>query len=226
MKAIIALSGGLDSVVTLAVALSEGRSVQCVGFNYGSKHGRFERGAARRIALHYNVPYRVVNMISVMSGFKSALLESGADIPEGHYEEETMRRTVVPARNMIFLSILAGIAVSEEAEEIWIGTHAGDHFIYPDCRPEFLRSMAEAIRQGTGQGIQLRTPFMDAKKDQILRDGLRMNVPVEMTRTCYKAQRIACGKCGSCQERLEAFLHVGRDDPIEYETRSILEKQS
>jgi len=146
-------------------------------------------------------------------------LLTGGDIPEGHYEDESMSRTVVPGRNIIFASILTGVAWSLGAEEVWLGIHQGDHAIYPDCRPEFYRAMNEAVTLGTDGKVVLKAPFLDTNKTGILRRGLFLNVPYGYTRTCYKEQEIACGKCGSCQERLEAFAECGLTDPVEYETK-------
>ena len=219
MKAIVSLSGGMDSATVLALALEKGREVLAVGFTYGSKHNRYENEAARKIAEHYAVSFRLLDLTPIMGEFRSDLLLSGGEVPEGHYAEEAMRRTVVPFRNGIFCSILAGIAGSVEAGELWLGVHAGDHFIYPDCRPEFVLHMETAIRKGLDRDeFRLKTPFLQCTKQDILHAGFNMKrqVPYELTRTCYKDQMPACGKCGSCRERLEAFQLLGKADPIEY----------
>lgn len=220
MKAIVSLSGGMDSATVLAVATIE-REVQTVGFCYGSKHNPYENRAALALATFYNVPFRLIDLSVIMANFRSDLLASGGDVPEGHYEEESMRRTVVPGRNIIFSSILAGIAMSEGAGEVWLGIHAGDHFIYPDCRPAFADAMDKAVVEGTGGLVRLQTPFLYDTKVGILRRGFALErpVPYQLTRTCYKAQELACGKCGSCRERLHAFQQIGRADPVEYEYR-------
>ena len=224
MKAIVSLSGGMDSTTVLALAIKLEKDVISVGFTYGSKHNKYENEAAERIASHYGISFRLIDLSQVMSGFKSDLLLSGDSIPEGHYEEESMRRTVVPARNIIFCSVLTGIAVSEDAEQIWLGVHAGDHFIYPDCRPEFIRVMQATIQCGTERAIVLITPFLHSTKKHILQEGLLLKVPYHLTRTCYKDQTVACGRCGSCQERLAAWKEIGEDDPLEYESREIMPK--
>ena len=198
-----------------------------MGFTYGSKHNKYENAAAEKIAAFYQVPYELIDLTGVMKHFKSNLLQSGGEIPEGHYEAESMRQTVVPGRNMIFTSILAGLAASNDANEIWLGVHAGDHFIYPDCRPEFIVYMEKTIRLAIdAPSLQIVTPFLTVTKKEILRRGLvcTPKVPYHLTRTCYKDQPIACGKCGSCQERLAAWEANGRTDPIEYESRIILTK--
>jgi 7-cyano-7-deazaguanine synthase len=224
VKAIVSLSGGMDSTTVLASAL-ESREVLAVSFSYGSKHQMYENEASIKVAAHYNVPHKFIGLCDVMASFKSNLLKTGGAIPEGHYEADNMKLTVVPARNIIFASILAGVAVSEDASEIWMGVHAGDHAIYPDCRPGFVMAMENAIRKGTGNDrFMLISPFLYGKKQDILAYGLKNNVPYHLTRTCYKDQPVACGKCGSCQERLESFRLTGVEDPVEYESREVMPK--
>lgn len=221
-RVIVSLSGGIDSAVTLAEAIQRGREVRAVSFSYPSKHNEFELNAACNIAKHYEVPFQIVNAQGVMESFKSNLLKSGGDIPEGHYQEESMRQTVVPSRNIIFMSILAGLAESLDYSEVWFGIHAGDHFIYPDCRPDFFVSMNKAVVLGTAGKVLLFAPYLYDEKGQVVNRGLELHVPFELTRTCYKQQEIACGKCGSCQERIESFKENKTIDPIEYENKELL----
>lgn len=216
-KIVIALSGGMDSTTMLAKLLDEGHEVICFGFSYGSKHNEYENHAAEQIAAFYNVPYKLIDLSAAMEGLTSNLLKSGGDIPEGHYSHPTMEKTVVPARNIIFLSILAGHAWSIGATKIAIGIHQGDHAIYADCRAEFYAAMDTAIYIGTDERITILAPFVDGDKADILAWGLAHSVPYELTRTCYKDQPISCGVCGSCVERLEAFVAYGIPDPVEYE---------
>lgn len=222
MKAIVSLSGGMDSSTVLADAIAQGREVSCIGFRYGSKHNPFENKAAEAVARFYGVPFRLIDLSAVMVGFKSNLMADGGDVPEGHYEDKSMALTVVPARNLIFASVLTGVAWTEEAEEVWLGIHLGDRAIYPDCRKEFFDAMNQAVQVGTDNRVRLQAPFLTTNKIGILMRGLELDVPYQFTRTCYKAQPVACGKCGSCQERLAAFHEVGADDPIEYEHRELL----
>lgn len=223
-KAVVSLSGGMDSTTLLGRVMENECCVLTVGFTYGSKHNQYENEAARNVARHYGVPFRLIDLTSVMAGFKSDLMKSGGEIPEGHYEAESMKRTVVPARNMIFTSVLAGVAWSDEAEEVWLGIHAGDHHIYPDCRPLFYRCMNEAVQAGTDNRVVVRAPYLYLTKAQIVTEGVRLGVPYHLTRTCYKDSPIACGRCGSCQERLEAFKINRVSDPIRYESTEILPK--
>jgi 7-cyano-7-deazaguanine synthase len=219
MKAIVSLSGGLDSTTLLADIINSKifTEVSAVGFTYGAKHNSFENIAAKAIAFHYDVPFELIDISGVMKGFKSNLLKTGGEIPEGHYEDKSMSLTVVPGRNIIFLSILAGLAWSKGAERLFIGIHAGDHAIYPDCRPNFFVAMREAIYEGTDSKVEIFAPFLNIDKGGIVARGLELKVPYELTRTCYKAQSVACGKCGSCRERLAAFKFNGIKDPLIYE---------
>jgi len=216
----------MDSATLVADTLAKERNVvELVWFQYGSKHNRYELQAAVALADYFGIPLQQVDLSNVGALFKSDLLQSGGAVPEGHYEEESMSRTVVPGRNMIFASILAGRAWTLEAQEIYLGIHAGDHAIYPDCRPAFAEAMREAIRYGTDERIRFVFPFINITKAQILTRGLELGVPYEKTRTCYKDQLIACGRCGACQERLEAFRFNGAVDPLAYDTRAALPKR-
>ncbi len=217
IKAIISLSGGIDSATVLAEALEQGRDCTAVGFCYGSKHNRFENLKAKQLADYYGVPFQIFNLEGIFSLFKSDLLLNGGEIPEGHYESESMKSTVVPGRNLIFISILAGLAQSIDATVIWLGIHSGDHAIYPDCRPEFFYAARDTISKSSEGKVLLYAPYLDTNKIGILRIGTKLNVPYHLTRTCYKDQKLACGKCGSCQERLEAFKANNTKDPIQYE---------
>lgn len=219
MKTIVSLSGGMDSATVLAKMRNDNHTVLTVGFYYGSKHNIYELEAAEKLARYYGKPFQIINLGEAFLGFRSDLLLSGNKIPEGHYEEESMSATVVPARNMIFISILAGLAASLGIEFVVIGVHGGDHAIYPDCRPEFIDPMAAAVLAATDHRVALMTPFLDFSKKGILKWGLKHNVPYELTRTCYKDQPMACGKCGSCVERLSSFHINGKQDPINYVDR-------
>ena len=227
MKALISLSGGMDSATVLAAALEQYSpgNVCCVGFTYGSKHNKYEASAAYDLAGYYGVPYDLLDLSVAFKSFKSDLLKTGGEIPEGHYEAESMRRTVVPGRNLIFLAVLAGYAESHDFRDVWLGVHAGDHHIYPDCRPDFIWAAASAIKFATEGKVKIQTPFIHHTKGDILRRGLSLKVPYQLTRTCYKDQLVACGKCGSCQERLEAFRQNGVEDPLEYESRDPLPRE-
>jgi 7-cyano-7-deazaguanine synthase len=228
LRHIVALSGGMDSATLLGQVLAEQcfesethREVLCVNFNYGSKHGAYEQDAAQKVADHYKVQVITEDFTHIFARFKSNLLKSGGEIPEGHYTDVSMTQTVVPGRNIIFLSYLAGLAWSLEVREIWIGVHQGDHAIYPDCRPEFFYPMRSAIGVGTEYRVSLRAPLLLSNKSQILEQGLKLKVPYQLTRSCYCDSQLACGRCGACTERLEAFAQNGVTDPITYQPQGV-----
>ena len=224
-KAVIGLSGGMDSAVLLGILLEQGYEVHCCVFTYGSKHNKYENQAAVEIIKYYqqwygdNVVCHFFDLEDTFSHIQSDLLLTGGEIPEGHYEDASMKKTVVPGRNMIFASIMAGVAESIEAECIALGVHSGDHAIYPDCRHEFIKALDCAIYLSTDKTVQVVTPLVQDDKASILVKGYALNVeaPIHLTRTCYKDQEYACGKCGSCQERLEAFSIINKKDPVRYE---------
>lgn len=201
-------SGGLDSTALLFHLLKQGYRVEAINFSYGSKHNAQERAAAQRIYEHCDLKDRVgLTLIDIdLSCFRSALLAGGADIPEGHYAAENMKQTVVPFRNAIMLSYAVGLAESLEIDAVTLGAHAGDHTIYPDCRPEFLHHFNEAARLGTWAGVRIIAPYAHMTKGDVARIGeIECGAPLSMTWTCYKGGKKHCGKCGACVERKEAF---------------------
>ncbi|MBL9152843.1 MAG: 7-cyano-7-deazaguanine synthase QueC [Verrucomicrobiales bacterium] len=218
MKVVTLLSGGMDSVCALYEAAAQGHDlVAALSFDYGSKHNAREIPMARWHADLLGVRHEVIPLAFVDALFRSDLLSSGGDIPDGHYEEATMRQTVVPFRNGIMLAIAAGFAESIGADGLVIAAHAGDHAIYPDCREGFMRAMGDAIRQGTYAEIALLRPFIDLRKEEIAVRGAAMGVNFAKTWSCYKGGEIHCGRCGTCVERREAFLLAGIEDPTAYE---------
>lgn len=221
VKVILGLSGGMDSATLCAYYHDKGYDVIPVSFDYGSKHNSYERIAAEKIASFYNLKIREFELPFIGQTFKSNLLKTGGEIPEGHYEDSNMSKTVVPGRNLIFISIMTGLAWSEGAEVIAVGVHAGDFSVYDDCRAGFIAAMNAAVIQGSGDRVRLEAPFQYLDKTGILEVGysLTPTVPYGLTRTCYCAQELSCGCCGSDVERLTAFYNIGRLDPIEYENR-------
>jgi 7-cyano-7-deazaguanine synthase len=217
MKAIVVLSGGMDSSVALAHTLQEHEVLGALTFRYGSKHNDREWLAAQAIAAHYGVRIERADLDFVAKTFKSDLLETGGDVPEGHYADLSMKRTVVPFRNGIMLAIATGYAESKGADAIVLGNHFGDHAIYPDCRPRFVDAMAQAMELGTYAQIKLLTPFVEKTKTDIARVGDVFAVPFALTYSCYNGREKHCGKCGTCFERKEAFADAGLADPTEYE---------
>lgn len=216
MKVCVLLSGGMDSVTAFYDALGSHEVAACLSFDYGSKHNARELPFARLHAERAGVPHHVVSLDFMDRLFKSDLLRSGGDIPEGHYAEESMKQTVVPFRNGIMLAIAAGFAESIGAEAVVIAAHSGDHAIYPDCREPFMRAMGEAMEQGTYPGIRLLRPFIDMDKAAIAKHGAQLGVDFAETWSCYKGGDVHCGVCGTCVERREAFLLAGLTDPTTY----------
>ncbi len=222
MNVVVLCSGGMDSVTALYWARREHRVAVAVSLDYGAKHNHreipFAIDHARRVgARHETIALEFVNRL-----FASDLLQSGGEIPEGHYEAETMKQTVVPFRNAIMLSIACGLAESVGAEGLVIAAHGGDHAIYPDCREDFMRAMGDAMRLGTYAGVQLLRPFIALNKGQIAAEGARLGVDFAQTWSCYKGGPVHCGKCGTCVERREAFLQAGIEDPTSYESEGVL----
>jgi 7-cyano-7-deazaguanine synthase len=215
-KIVMALSGGMDSGTMLAKFINDNHEVYCLNFTYGSKHNKYEIQCAQKLADYYQVSYRLIDLTEAFKGFKSNLLSAGGDIPEGHYEQSNMALTVVPGRNTIFASILMGYAESINAEYIALGVHKGDHAIYPDCRTEYVKALDNLVYLASDKKIQVISPFSNMDKTDICRVGLTLNVPYEITRTCYKNQEFSCGKCGACTERLESFKLNNAVDPIKY----------
>ena len=216
MKVCVLLSGGMDSVTALHHAAREHDVVSALSFDYGSKHNASEIPCAQWHAAQLGIPHTVIALPFVNEHFASDLLQSGGDIPDGHYAEENMKRTVVPFRNGIMLSIAAGFVESRGADGLVIAAHSGDHAIYPDCREPFMQAMSDAIRLGTYVEVQVLRPFIHTDKTGIARRGAELGVDFARTWSCYKGGPIHCGTCGTCVERREAFLLAGIADPTPY----------
>lgn len=216
MKALVVFSGGLDSTTALYYAVKHFDEVETLSFTYGSKHNDIEHRYALKTCAKLNIKNTLIPLDFIGQYFKSDLLKSGGDIPEGYYTEENMKSTVVPFRNGIMLAIAAGFAESNDIDIIILGNHSGDHAIYPDCRPEFIANMAGAIREGTEKKIKVLSPFCDMSKTDIVKLGEELGVDFSLTYSCYKGGEQHCGKCGTCQERIEAFKLAGVKDPTEY----------
>jgi 7-cyano-7-deazaguanine synthase len=217
MKVVVLCSGGMDSVTALHRAAREHTVMAAISFDYGAKHSARELPMAAEQAARLGVRHEVVNLDFANRLFSSALLQSGGEIPEGHYAADNMKQTVVPFRNAVFLSIACGFAESLGAEGLVIAAHGGDHAIYPDCREEFMSAMGEAMRLGTYAGVRLLRPFIAMDKGAIAAEGARLGVDFSRTWSCYKGGARHCGRCGTCVERREAFLRAGVVDPTEYE---------
>lgn len=222
MKVVVLCSGGMDSVTALHWARSGHEVVAAVSFDYGAKHNHREIPFAAEHAARIGARHEVIMLDFVNRLFASDLLKSGGEIPEGHYEAENMKQTVVPFRNAIMLSIAAGFAESVGAAGLVIAAHGGDHAIYPDCREDFMRAMGEAMRLGTYVEVQLLRPFIALNKAGIAVEGTRLGVDFARTWSCYKGGPMHCGKCGTCVERREAFGAAGLVDPTVYASLALL----
>jgi 7-cyano-7-deazaguanine synthase len=216
IKVVVLCSGGMDSVAALYDAAQIHEVTAAISFHYGAKHNDREIPFAKWHADRLSIPHITVPLAFIGEQFESDLLQKGGEIPKGHYEEETMKKTVVPFRNGIMLSIAGGFAESKGAHGLVIAAHSGDHAIYPDCREDFLSAMADAIRLGTYARVEVMRPFVTMTKTEIARRGHDLGVDFSQTWSCYVGGEVQCGECGTCVERREAFLLAGILDPTPY----------
>ena len=212
MKAVLIYSGGLDST-TLLYEYKESIAL-AVTFDYGSKHNAREIAFAKENCRILGIPHLIIPLDFIGKYFRSDLLLSGGEIPEGSYADENMKSTVVPFRNGIMLAIAAGLAESRDLDAIMIANHAGDHAIYPDCRPEFVEAFDHAAETGTYNGVRVVSPYCDITKRDIALRGKELGIDYSLTYSCYKGGEKHCGRCGTCTERKEALEGF---DPTEYE---------
>ncbi len=206
MKAVIIYSGGMDSMTLLH---EHKNSIKlALSFDYGSNHNDREYAMAVLNTKELGIPHIRLDMKEIFKSFKSTLLDGAAAIPEGHYESENMKQTVVPFRNGIMLSIAGGIAASQGLDAVLLGVHGGDHAIYPDCRSSFIHEMANTLRQGLWEKVTIMAPYLYIDKRKIALLGQKLGLDYAKSYTCYKGGEKHCGKCGACQERkmaLEGF---------------------
>lgn len=212
MKALIIYSGGMDSTTLLhrykdSVALA-------VTFTYGARQDEAQTACAEENCRLLGIEHLVIPLDFMGRYFKSSLLKDGEAVPHGSYDEENMKSTVVPFRNGIMLSIAVGLAESRGLDTVLIANHAGDHAIYPDCRPAFVEAIGEAARTGTYEGIRILSPFCGMTKREIALVGRELGVPFDKTYSCYEGRPDHCGLCGTCNERKEALAGF---DPTRYE---------
>jgi 7-cyano-7-deazaguanine synthase len=203
-RTVLIHSGGVDSTVLLAHLLAAGREVHALSVDYGQRHRR-ELTAAAEICAHYKVAHRVADLRGLTPLFgANALTDAQIAVPEGHYEEASMKATVV------------AWAMSLKAASVAYGAHGGDHAIYPDCRPAFADALDQAIRLADWHEVTLERPFVGMDKTAIVRRGTELGVPFALTWSCYVGGDRHCGKCGTCVERREAFVRAGVPDPTVY----------
>lgn len=236
---VVVYSGGMDSFTLLnGIVRAHGAdTVTALSFDYGQRHKK-ELDYAARVCKELNVQHTIINLAAVTPLLVgSALTSPEIDVPEGHYEEESMRQTVVPGRNTMMLGLAlaaaeskllqidaktaavrkhvegAGYQLDRASAVVWYGAHSGDHHIYPDCRPKYVTAMQEVYLQATEGRVQLMVPFLHGNKETILQSGFEMGLDYAKSWTCYKGGDVPCGKCGSCQERALAFAAIGKVDP-------------
>jgi len=212
--AVIITSGGMDSTTMLYEYASE--IALAITFDYGSTQNERERQFAVMHCKRLGIEHLIIPLEFMHRYFKSALLESPDAIPDGNYDDENMRATVVPFRNGIMLAIACGIAESRGLKRVMIANHAGDHAIYPDCRPQFVEAMSGAMQAGTYDHIIVDAPYTNLTKADIARHGAALGLDYSETYSCYKGGEHHCGTCGTCTERREALREAGIDDPTIY----------
>ncbi len=213
---VIVVSGGMDSVTLLYEKKDE--IALGISFDYGSNHNHNELPLAALHCQRLGITHVVIPLGFMYQYFKSSLLESGESIPDGSYDEENMKSTVVPFRNGVMLAVAAGIAESNGLTKVLIANHGGDHTIYPDCRPEFIAAMDAAVEAGTFARVRVVAPYTNISKADIARRGRALGIDYAETWSCYKGGHVHCGTCGTCVERKEALREAGIEDNTTYQS--------
>ena len=217
MKALVLFSGGLDSTVLATQMKQEAKETRLLSIDYGQRHAK-ELDHSQKIADHLGLGHEILKLPQlgqILGG--SSLTDKSIILPEGHYAEDSMKSTVVPNRNMILLALAGGHALSLGFDTIAYAAHAGDHTIYPDCRPEFADAMDKALELADWKDLNLHRPYVEMTKSDLVSLGDQLEAPLDLTWSCYAGGEIHCGKCGTCVERKEAFELANIADPTKYE---------
>lgn len=228
-RAVTLLSGGMDSTTLLALVRSEGYEVSCLSVHYGQRHKK-ELEYAMATTRKLGIEHRMLDLGEVLSIVGGSSLTSALPVPEGHYTAANMAATVVPNRNAILLSLAYAYAITKDAKLVGVAVHAGDHAIYPDCRPEFINAFEQMEMQAIDREIygmsapHLYAPFLKMSKAEIVSKGEELGVPWADTWSCYQGQELHCGRCGTCVERIEAFRLAHVVDLTQYADKEFAEK--
>ena len=209
---LVVYSGGLDSYTLLNKAIKKFDYVEAITFNYGQKHNK-EIEYAKSNCAKLNINHEVVNL-DLKNILADSALVGDIDVPEGNYDKEKMKQTIVPNRNMIMISVAASLVIKNDIEYLWYAAHSGDHEIYPDCRPEFIDKMAAVLEICDYHKIKFEAPFQNLSKNEIVATGLSMGLDYSKTWTCYEGKEKPCGKCSACLERALSFEANNTEDPL------------
>jgi 7-cyano-7-deazaguanine synthase len=225
LKTIVICSGGLDSVTLAHKVAHEHELLGLISFDYGQRHKK-ELGFAAHCAKTLGVSHDIIDIANVGRLLSGSALTDNVAVPDGHYAEESMKITIVPNRNAIMLTIAYGVAASRKADAVGTAVHGGDHFIYPDCRPGFIKSFGHMQNEALDgyAALKLYAPFLNMTKADITAEGARLGMDFSQTWSCYKGGEIHCGTCGTCVERQEAFALAGVDDPTLYNDQKFWKK--
>src|SRR5512136_471146 len=211
MRSLLILSGGVDSTTLLYDLINQGYEVEAVTFDYNQRHKK-EIECARKTCIKLGIKHTILDLKILNEIAPSSLTRKDWIVPEGRYDEESMKSTVVPNRNMIMLSIAAAKAIGENIQHLFYAAHSGDHAIYPDCRPVFVSAMETALHLCDWHDLTLHAPYLHLSKADIVKIGKNLGVDYSLTWTCYREEDLAWGKWGACVERIEAFGKAGIED--------------
>ncbi|MBL1420727.1 MAG: 7-cyano-7-deazaguanine synthase QueC [Alphaproteobacteria bacterium] len=218
MKTLVICSGGMDSITLAHKIADQGNLSHILTFDYGQRHVK-EIDFARDCAADLDVAFTLIDMANIGREFTGTALTGDVDVPDGHYQEASMKVTMVPNRNVIMLSIAYGLAATHKLKRVALAVHGGDHFIYPDCRPDFIEAFAKMQKMALAgyADIDIYAPYVNASKADIATDAKALNVDHTKSWSCYKGGELHCGRCGTCVERREAFDLAGYADPTVYD---------